>query len=285
MLTTAYAIDINESNLQQVIEQSMMQPVVFYFWSPQSPHCQALGITLDKLAAEYAGQFTLAKVNCDTEQMVAAQFGLRAIPTVYLLQQGQPVDGFQGPQSEEFIRNMLTHVLPTAEELKTAQAIELMAAGKTAEALPLLKEANQLAPNNSDISLTYAEALIKLNQLDESQKILNTVAIQDQDSRYQGLLAQIELQKKAADTPEIQQLQETFAQQPENTELAIQLTLKLHEVNRNEEALEILLTFLKKDLSAGNGSVKKTMMDILSALGSSDPLTNRYRHQIYSLLY
>lgn len=89
MIAAAYAIDVNESNLQQVIERSMTtQPVVFYFWSPQSPHCQTLGTTLDKLAAEYACQFTLAKVNCDTEKMVAAQFGLRAIPTVYLLQQG-----------------------------------------------------------------------------------------------------------------------------------------------------------------------------------------------------
>ena len=283
MLATAYAIEINESNLQQVIEQSTTQPVVFYFWSQQSPHCQALGATLDKLAAEHAGQFTLAKVNCDTEQMVAAQFGLRAIPTVYLLQKGHPIDGFQGPQSEEFIREMLSHVL-TPEELKTAQATELMAAGKTVKALPLLKEAHQLAPNNSEISLTYAEALITLNQLDESQKILNTVVIQDQDSRYQSLIAKIELRKKAADTPEIQQLQSTFAQQPKNTELAIQLVLKLHEVNRNEEALEILLTFLKQDLSAGGGSVKKIMMDILSALGISDPLANRYRQQLYSLL-
>lgn len=91
--------------------------------------------------------------------------------------------------------------------------------------------------------------------------------------------------KKAADTPEIQQLQATFAQQPENTELAIQLALKLHEINRNEEALEILLTFLKQDLSAGDGSVKKIMMDLLSVLGISDPLANRYRQQLYSLLY
>lgn len=42
MLAAAYAIDVNESNLQQVIEKSMTQPVVFYFWSPQSPHCQTL---------------------------------------------------------------------------------------------------------------------------------------------------------------------------------------------------------------------------------------------------
>lgn len=50
--------------------------------------------------------------------MIASQFGLRAIPTVYLFQNGQPVDGFRGPQPEEVIRALLEKVLPSEEELK-----------------------------------------------------------------------------------------------------------------------------------------------------------------------
>src|SRR5699024_10535887 len=96
-----FITDVTEQNLHEIVEKSMTLPVVFYFWSAQSPHCQELTTTLEKLAAEYREQFILAKVNCDEQQMVAAQFGLRAIPTVYLLQNGQPVDGFQGPQPEE----------------------------------------------------------------------------------------------------------------------------------------------------------------------------------------
>ncbi|MGO2347111.1 MAG: thioredoxin domain-containing protein, partial [Providencia sp.] len=118
MLANAQIIDINETNLHQVIEQSMTLPVMFYFWSPRSPHCQDLGLTLDKIANEYAGLFILAKVNCDEEQMVASQFGLKAIPTVYILQNGRPVDGFEGPQPEEVVLEMLSRVLPSPEELK-----------------------------------------------------------------------------------------------------------------------------------------------------------------------
>jgi len=92
----ASIIDINESNLQQTLEQSMTVPVLFYFWSDRSQHCQQLTPVLERLAQEYAGQFLLAKLDCDNEPMVASQFGLRAIPTVYLFQNGQPVDGFQG---------------------------------------------------------------------------------------------------------------------------------------------------------------------------------------------
>lgn len=90
---------------------------------------------------------------------------------------------------------------------------------------------------------------------------------------------------RSADTPEIQQLQNDFDQQPENTDLAIQLALKLHEVARNEEALELLFSFIKKDLNAGDGQVKKTLMDILSALGTNDNLASKYRRMVYSLLY
>ena len=285
MLATAHIVDVNESNIQQVIEQSMTKPVMMYFYSERSPHCAELGATLDKLAAEFADQFILAKLDCDVEQMIASQFGLRAIPTVYILQEGRPVDGFQGPQPEEAIRQVLANVLPKPEALKAAQAAQLLSEGKTEEALPLLKEAHQLAPKNSEITLALAGALISLNKNEEAQTLLITIPLQDQDSYYHSLLAQLELQKQAADTPEIQQLQNDFNQHPENTDLAIQLALKLHEVARNEEALELLFRFIKKDLNAGDGQVKKTLMDILSALGTNDNLASKYRRMVYSLLY
>ncbi|WP_369310293.1 co-chaperone YbbN [Providencia rettgeri] len=281
----AQIIDINETNLHQVIEQSMNLPVMFYFWSPRSPHCQEFGSMLERIANDYAGLYILAKVNCDEEQMIASQFGLKAIPTVYVLQNGRPVDGFEGPQPEEVVLDILSRVLPSPEEMKAAQAAELIAEGKTQEALPLLKEAHQLNPKNSDITLLLAETQIGLKLVDDAQTTLDAVPLQDKDSRYHGLVAQIELLKQAADTPEIQQLQDEFNQDPQNTTLAVQLALKLHEVNRNEEALEILFNFLRKDLGAGDGAVKKTMMDIMSAMGTGDAIASKYRRQMYSLLY
>lgn len=258
---------------------------MFYFWSPRSPQSLEFTGMLERIAQDYAGLFILAKVNCDEEQMIASQFGLKGVPTVYILQNGRPVDGFEGPQPEDVVLQMLSRVLPSPEELKAAQAAELVAEGKLQDALPLLKEANQLAPKNSDITLLLAEVQIGLHLIDDAEALLATVPMQDKDSRYQGLVAQIELAKKAADTPEIQQLIQEFNQDPENTTLAVQLALKLHEVNRNEEALEMLLTFLRKDLNAGEGSVRKTMMDIMSAMGTGDALASKFRRQVYSLLY
>jgi putative thioredoxin len=285
MLAQPAIIEINESNLHQVLEQSMTLPVMFYFWSERSQHCLQLGPVLDKLANEYAGQFVLAKVDCDSQQLIAQQFGLRSIPAVYLFQEGQPVDGFQGPQPEDVIRQLLQKVLPKEEEVKAAQAAQLMEEGQFNEALPLLKDAWQLSQQRSDIGLLLAQVQIELNRTEEAEAVLATVPLQDRDTRYQGLVAQIELQKQAADTPEIQQLQQQIQSEPDNAELAVKLALQLHQVGRNEEALELLMGHLKKDLTAADGSARKTLLDILAALGTGDALAGKYRRQLYSLLY
>ncbi|EJK9925355.1 co-chaperone YbbN [Cronobacter sakazakii] len=278
-------INLSEANLHQILEQSMTVPVLFYFWSDRSQHCQQLTPVLEKLANQYQGQFILAKVDCDNEQAIAAQFGLRAIPTVYLFSQGQPVDGFQGPQPEEAIRALLDKVLPREEELKAQEAMALMQEGKHLEALPLLKEAWQMSNQASEIGLLLAQAQIALNRSEDAEAVLKTIPLQDQDTRYQGLVAQIDLLKQAADTPEIQQLQQQVELHPDDAQLASQLALQLHQVGRNEEALELLFEHLKKDLSAADGQARKMFQEILAALGTGDALASKYRRQLYSLLY
>ncbi|MEY4476432.1 MAG: hypothetical protein RL248_2199 [Pseudomonadota bacterium] len=281
-MLTPTTINITEANLHQTLEQSMTVPVLFYFWSERS---QQLTPVLDKLAAEYTGQFILARVDCDTQQMVASQFGLNSIPAVYLFKDGQPIDGFQGPQPEDVIRELLQRVLPKPEEIKAAEAAQLISEGNVKEALPLLKDAWALSGQNSEIGLQLAQTQITLNRSDDAEVVLATIPLQDRDTRYQGMIAQIELLKQAADTPEIQQLQQQLAEQPDNVELSVQLALQLHQVGRNNEALELLLGHLKKDLAAANGTARKTLMDILAALGTGDALAAKYRRQLYALLY
>ncbi|MGU3521782.1 co-chaperone YbbN [Enterobacteriaceae bacterium C23F] len=284
-MSAQYIVNITEANLHQTLEQSATVPVLFYFWSPRSQHCEQLTPLLEGLANQYQGQFILAKLDCDAEQMIASQFGLRAIPTVYLFQNGQPVDGFQGPQPEEVIRNLLDKVLPREEELKAQQAMALMQEGNYADALPLLKDAWQMSNQDSQIGLLLAETQIALNRSEDAEATLKTVPLQDQDTRYQGLVAQIELLKQAADTPEIQQLQQQVEANPQDAALASQLALQLHQVGRNEEALELLFSHLKKDLGAADGQARKMLQEILAALGTGDALASKYRRQLYSLLY
>ena len=186
---------------------------------------------------------------------------------------------------EEHIRALLDKVLPREEELKAQEGMALMQEGKYDEALPLLKEAWQLSNQNSQIGLLLAETQIALHRSEDAEAVLKTVPLQDQDTRYQGLVAQIELLKQAADTPEIQQLQQQVADNPADAALASQLALQLHQVGRNEEALELRFSHLQKDLAAADGQARKMFQEILAALGTGDALASKYRRQLYALLY
>ncbi|OTA21276.1 thioredoxin [Xenorhabdus beddingii] len=282
---TAHIINVDESNIAQIVQHSLTQLVVFYFWSPQDLHCHELETTLKNIAHEYAGQFALATVNCDQFPHLAAQFGVRGLPTVLFVQEARPVQGFEGIQTDEAIRNIFSQLLVQEEKSLLEQVDDLLTEGKNQEALPLLKELHQENPQDTDIMLLLAQVHLALNHLDEAQKILDIVPLDMQDERYHVLVEEVKSQQLAADSPEIRQLQQEWANQPENAELAIRLASKLHEVSRNEEALELLLGFLKKDLAAADGAVKKTMMDIISTLGTGDALASKYRRHVYSLLY
>ncbi|KGQ45757.1 co-chaperone YbbN [Gallibacterium anatis] len=278
-------IEVNGQNLAEVLDMGKTQPLAFLFYAASDRTSLDFVATMERLAAKYAEQFVLAKVNCETEQMIAAQFRIQALPTTYLFKDGAPVDGFQGVLPEAELEQRLQVILPKEDEIKFNQALDYLAVENYEQALPLLKQAWELSDKkNSDVALLYAETYIAMKKVELAQEILNQIPIQDRDSRWQGLQSQIELLIQAADTPEIQQLQQDYQKNP-TVEIAIKLAVQLHQANRNEEALNLLLSILQKDLNAEEGEVKRQYLAILSALGNSDPLTNKYRRLVYSLLY
>ncbi|OZN48295.1 co-chaperone YbbN [Gallibacterium anatis] len=278
-------IEVNGQNLAEVLDMGKTQPLAFLFYAASDRTSLDFVATMELLAAKYAEQFVLAKVNCETEQMIAAQFRIQALPTTYLFKDGAPVDGFQGVLPEAELEQRLQVILPKEDEIKFNQALDYLAVENYEQALPLLKQAWELSDKkNSDVALLYAETYIAMKKVEPAQEILNQIPIQDRDSRWQGLQSQIELLIQAADTPEIQQLQQDYQKNP-TAEIAIKLAVQLHQANRNEEALNLLLSILQKDLNAEEGEVKRQYLAILSALGNSDPLTNKYRRLVYSLLY
>lgn len=281
-----FIFDLTEDNFRPLLEKSQQFPVIFYFLSNQSEHCAALTESLTAITNKAAGQLYLVKVDCDKQSHLASQFGLRAIPTVYLFQNGQPVDGFEGPKTTEEIQTWLRDYLPKEDEIKAQEGKALLDAGKTEDALPLLKDAWKLCEQkNSEIAFLFAKALIELKKVQEAETVLTHVPLQDQNTDYQRLMAQIALLKQAADTPEIQQLQKHVAENPTDLHSLVQLGLQLHQVGRNEEALALLFKVLATDLNADEGNMKKLFIDILSAMGTDNVVATDYRRRFYSLLY
>jgi len=270
-------------NVRELLEQSFSQPVLFYFYSERSPACLNLGPVLQRIAQSYPDALTLAVVDCDQEQQLAAHFGVRSVPTVLFIKEGQPVDGFAGEEPEQAILQRLSAFLPKPEDMLLQQALPLLEQQNWTEAYPLLKQANELAVERVDIRLQLALVQVELGQLEAAEKALATVLMADQDALYQSVKARLELAQQAADSPEVKALEQALAADPSNKELQQQLAVQYHQVQRSAEALALLFEILKQDLNFGEA--KKLYLDILATLPKGEPLASSYRRKLYSLLY
>ena len=285
MADLPFLVELNEQNLTETLQRSVETPLVINFYAPSHKESADFAKVLQRVVEQHQGQFILGLVNCETEQMIAAQFRIQALPTTYLFKEAQALDAFPGVLDETSLLQRLSAILPKEEDLKFQKALDFLQVEDYDSALPLLKDAWELSDKkNSDVALLYAETYIAMKKTEPAADILAQIPIQDRDSRWHGLQAQIELLIKAADTPEIQQLQADYAKNP-TPEIALKLAVQLHQANRNEEALDLLFSILKQDLSAENGEVKQQFLSILSAIGNADPITNKYRRLLYSLLY
>jgi len=280
-----HSIELNEQNFQQILESSMQTPVLIHFWAPMSQESIAIIPALQQLSQQYGEAVTLALLNCEEQQALAGQFGVQALPTIALFKNGQAVDGMGGPQTIEAIQTMLSKHLPSQEELQLGQAFKLVEEGQYQAALPTLLALLEHFNGNGQIKLHIAQCYVETQAYDQAEALLATILMQDQDSKYKELIAKLELHKQAGNTPEIKALEDKFQAEPTNTTLALELAIQYNQVNRQEDALELLIAVLIKDLNAEDGQVKKTMMDILSALGQANPIASKFRRQLYSLLY
>ena len=279
-------VEITYDNAQQyLIDESHNRPVVIDFWADWCAPCKALMPILEKLANESAGDFLLAKLNADQLQDIAAQFGVRSLPTVVLMKNGQPVDAFQGGQPESAVRRFLEPHLPRPWDRKLSQAFQLMQDMNYEAAIVLLREAYRESKQEGTIALALAQACLYLNYLEEAKGVLDAVHLKDRDGHYEQLVAQLELKQESAKSPEIQELERRLNEDPDNLEIAFELGVQFSQDNHYREALELLHTVLKADRNFRDGGARKIYLDILATLGKGNPLAIEFQKKIFSLLY
>lgn len=238
----ATIVELNEQNFRQVLEGSMTAPVLIHFWAPMSEESAQIIPSLRALAEQYAGAFSLALLNCEEQQAIAGQFGVQALPTIALFVNGQPVDGLGGPQPIEAVKAMLAKHLPSEDELNARKALELSQQGEYETAINLLGTLSDEYKQKGEIKLALAQCLLETNQFDLAEAVLDTIPMEYKDNFYKSLIAKLELHKQAADSPEIQSLEAALQATPDDLKLVAELALQYHQVNRDEEALELMWT-------------------------------------------
>lgn len=274
-----------ENAQQQVIDASFGKLVVVDFWADWCEPCKVLQPLLEKIAGQYPGDLLLAKINVDEQQMLASQFGVSSLPTVMLIKEGQPVDGFSGAQTEMQIRELFDKYLPKAWEATLGQARAFLDEASYSDALPLLRQAleesNQLPQIATLSALCYAE----LNRIEEAEALLATIKLADQDGVYEQAVALVELKKQSANSPELDKLSAAHEQNPDDLNTSYALALQLNAEGQHRQALELLLELFKRDRSFNDGAARKALTDILATLGKGDPLAVEYQRKLFTLLY
>ncbi len=281
-----FIVNIDESNAAELlIEESSNRPVVVDFWADWCEPCKTLMPLLEKIANEYQGAFLLAKVNADQQQGITQQFGVRSLPTVMVIQNGQPVDGFVGAQTEVQVREMLSKYLPKPWDALLQIANEVMEQGDFAAALTPLRQAWDESGKQYDITIALVHALIESRRLDEAEAILSEIRMADQDAAYEQLVAQLKIKREAAQSPEVEALEAQLLADPDNLDLRCQLAVQYTSTGHYKEAMDNLIGVLSMDKEHGEGATRKALLDTIASLGKGDPLAVEYQRKLYSMLY
>lgn len=108
-MTAQNMVTLTAANFNQEVIKSAV-PVLVDFWAEWCGPCKAIAPLLDELATEYAGKVKIGKVNIDDYQPLAAEYGIRAIPTLLFFKGGQVVDQIIGMKSKREFKTKLDQV-------------------------------------------------------------------------------------------------------------------------------------------------------------------------------
>ena len=283
--TVSHVFDVDQQSFEaDVLQASLTTPVLVDFWATWCEPCKTLGPMLEKLAAEYHGAFRLGKVDVDTQQELAGMFGIRSIPTVVLVKDGQVLDGFAGALPEGQLREFLSrHVQPLEAP---AEPAEEEAVQETPEqAINRLQQAIAIGPDQPGLKLDLALALMHAGHVAAAETELAALpANLATDARAVRLRSELDLAHALKDAPELTTLQQRVEADGNDWEARDQLGVRLLLEGDVEAGLDQFLVILQKARDWNDGQAKKRLLAAFATLDDAD-VVGRYRRKMASLLF
>ena len=285
-MSDAYSIQVTSETFEtDVLQKSQETPVLVDFYAEWCGPCKTLGPMLERLADEYAGAFILAKVDADAEQMLVAGMGVRSLPTVVLFKNGQPADHFMGALPEGEIRAILDKHVERVEASPLERAAELVALGQYDEAIALYQLITADDPENYDVYLDMAQALLKKGDLDSAEAIVERLPdAQKMDPRAKSIVAGKVFQDLLARAPDSATCESRIAANDEDSEARYFLAVHLMVSDDVESAITHLLTIIRTDRQYNDDAARLLLIQIFDRLGNDDPRARTGRRQLATLL-
>ena len=285
---TPHVFDATLASFEQdVILKSKQVPVLVDFWATWCGPCKSLGPVLEKLAAEFAGGFLLAKVDVDKEQQLAGYFQIKSIPTVMLLKDGQIVDGFPGALPEGQVREFLQHHgVAAARAAEPAEEAEVAPVRPDPHAeVVRLRAAVQAEPERDELKLDLALALLGAGATGEARQLLDALpANLATDDRAVRAHARLGFHALLADAPPREALERALAADPADLRARHLLGVRLLLDGDEAAGLEHFLEMLRRDRAYEEQLAKRSLIDAFRIVEDPD-LVGAYRRRMASLLF
>lgn len=283
---SSHVFDVDQQRFEaEVLQASMTTPVLVDFWATWCEPCKTLGPMLEKLAVEYNGAFRLGKVDVDTQQELAGMFGIRSIPTVMLVKDGQVLDGFAGALPEGQLREFLSRHVQPLEAAPEPEGVDDAEQETPEQALIRLQQSIAAEPDKAELKLELALVLMRAGQADAAETELTALpANLAIDPRAQRLRSQLDLARALEGAPTMAELRQRIATDASDWAAHDLLGVRLLLEDDPEAGLDEFLIVLKGAREWNDHQTKKRLIAAFTILDDAE-LVSRYRRKMASMLF
>jgi len=283
---------------REVIQPSMTNLVLIDFWADWCAPCKQFEPVLDKIAADYADKgVKLVKIDVDADKVIAAQFRVQSIPTLYAFYQGQPVGDLTKYRTEGQLKQILEqliaqlHVGGEAEPAKAeigpliAMGEEVLAGGDPARAASIFRQVRGMAPDDAAAAGGLVRALVAGGETDEAKAVLDELSPElAGNSAIARARAALETASAGAGA-DLAELEKTVAANPGDLQARYDLAGAAMASGDRDRAADELLAIIESDRDWNEGEARKRFLQLLEAQGLENDWARGQRRRLSALLF